>query len=152
MSSHSASTVSKASEDQISLIEFDGNKVRATEACRTDVIRALSAGLITFSETEARLNINVILRNTTGAVLFTEGITDEMILETAWSKLYPLIKRPFEIQNAFDRIFLRNLFSRDDLKNNFPNRMMFALFNFDEAYDCNTLKRPRSTPITCFAR
>lgn len=42
---------------------------------------------------------------------------------------------PFAIQNAFDRIFLRNLFSRDELRVNFPDRKMFALFDFDEAYD-----------------
>jgi hypothetical protein len=144
MSSHSASTITTASESQIRLIDFDGDKVTTTRASKTDIIRSLSAGLITLSETEAKLNINHILRNSRGAVLFSEGITDELILETAWSKLYPTVKCPFEIQGAFDRIFLRNLFSRDDLKITFPNRKMFALFDFDEAFDdWNGLKKER---------
>ncbi len=72
--------------------------------------------MITFTENEARLNISHVLNSTSGAVLFTEGITDELIIEIAWMKLFPKELCPFEIQNAFDRIFLRNLFSRDELK------------------------------------
>jgi hypothetical protein len=68
-------------------------------------------------------------------VLFTEGITDKLILETAWSKLYPSTKRKFEIQNAFGCGFLKSLFKSEDLRNNFPDRKMFALFDFDEAYN-----------------
>jgi predicted ATPase len=135
LSSHSASTITTASADQIRLIEFNGEKVVVTRASKAEIIRSLSAGLICFSEAEARLSINHILRNTSGAVLFCEGITDELILDTAWLKLYPAVRCPFDIQSAFDRIFLRNLFSREELKTNFPNRKMFALFDFDEAYD-----------------
>ncbi|TFF04863.1 ATP-binding protein [Pseudomonas sp. BCA14] len=144
MSSHSASTITSADQNQINLISFDGTKVSSRRANKDEIIRSLSAGLISFSESEARLNINHILRGTSGAVLFAEGITDEMILELAWSKLYPDAECPCGIQNAFDRIFLRNLFSREDLKNNFPERKMFALFDFDEAFDdWNGLKKAR---------
>lgn len=135
MSSHSASTITTASENQIRLIGFNGDTAMITTASKVEIIRSLSAGLITFSESEARLSISHILRNSSGAVLFCEGITDELILDVAWTKLYPGTKCPFDIQTAFGRIFLRNLFSRDDLKVNFPNRKMFALFDFDEAYD-----------------
>ena len=119
-----------------------------TRASKAEIIRSLSAGLICFSEMEARLSINHVLRNSSGAVLFCEGITDELILETAWSKLYPAVKRPFDIQTTFDRIFLRNLFSREDLKINFPNRKMFALFDFDEAYDDWNGLRKRRDEVT----
>lgn len=135
MSSHSASTITCANESVINLFEFDGESVALTKANKADVIKSLSAGLITFSESEAGLSINHFLRSTSGNVLFTEGVTDEKILETAWLKLYPGEPCPFAIQNAFDRIFLRNLFSRDELRVNFPDRKMFALFDFDEAYD-----------------
>lgn len=142
MSSHSASTITCANESVINLFEFDGEKVALTKVNKADVIRSLSAGLITFSESEARLSINHFLRSTSGDVLFTEGVTDEKILETAWFKLYPDDPCLFAIQNAFDRIFLRNLFSRDELRNNFPERKMFALFDFDEAFDdWNGLKK-----------
>lgn len=142
MSSHSASTITTANEKYINLFELDGNNVSVIKVSKAEVIKSLSAGLISFSENEARLNIHHVLKNTTGAVLFTEGITDEMILEMAWSKLNPAAPRKFEVQNAFDRIFLRNLFSRDELSNNFPGRTMFALFDFDEAFDdWNGLKK-----------
>jgi predicted ATP-binding protein involved in virulence len=142
MSSHSASTITKTNESIISLFEFNGNKIVTTKANKSDVVKALSAGLISFTEGEAGLNIQNILKNTTGTVLFTEGITDEMILETAWNKLYPSEERKFDIQQAFDRIFLRNLFSRDEIQKNFPNRNMFALFDFDESFDdWNGLKK-----------
>ncbi|MGY8831655.1 MAG: AAA family ATPase [Pseudomonadales bacterium] len=142
MSSHSASTITTANENIINLFELDGDKVVVNKVNKADVIKSLSAGLISFSESEARLNIHHALKSTTGAVLFTEGITDEMILEIAWMKLYPTQKCSFVVQNAFDRIFLRNLFSREELEKNFPGRIMFALFDFDEAFDdWNGLKK-----------
>jgi predicted ATPase len=135
MSSHSASTITCAEENVINLFEFDGSKVVSTKVNKADVIKSLSAGLITFSESEARLNISHVLKNTTGPVLFTEGITDEMILETAWTKLYPTENRCFEIQNAFSCGFLRNLVKDNVLYQNHPDRKFFSLFDFDEAYN-----------------
>lgn len=135
LSSHSASTISSSDQSLISLFEIDGNTVKVSKVSKGQVITSLSAGLITFSESEARLNIQHVLSNTTGPVLFTEGITDEIILETAWSKLYPGVDRPFEIQNAFDCIFLGNLLSRDDLYHNHQGRKFFGIFDFDEAYN-----------------
>lgn len=135
LSSHSASTISSSNDSLISLFEIDGSTVKVSKAPKGQVITSLSAGLITFSESEARLNIQHVISNTTGPVLFTEGITDEIILETAWSKLHPGEDRPFEIQNAFDCNFLGNLLSRDELYNNHPGRKFFGIFDFDEAYN-----------------
>ena len=135
MSSHSAATITSAKDNMISLFSVENNKVTVTKQRRADIVRSLSAGMITVTETEARLNINHVLNTTSGAVLFTEGITDELILESAWKKLYGEAKCPFGIQNAFGRTFLRNLFSRDELRTNFPRRVMFAMFDFDEAFD-----------------
>ncbi|MEH6502704.1 MAG: AAA family ATPase [Cycloclasticus sp.] len=135
MSSHSASTITVADESIINLFELDENKPTVTHACKADVIKSLSAGLITFSESEARLNIHHVLRNTEGSVLFAEGITDEMILETAWRKLYPNKKRLFEIQNAFGCGFMRNLMKDETLYRNNPGRTFFSIFDFDKAYN-----------------
>lgn len=135
MSSHSASTITTVEDDIISLFEINDNKVETSKVCKSNVINSLSAGLILFSESEARLNINHVLANTSGPVLFTEGITDEIILETAWQKLYPDEDRPFEIQNAFSCGFLRNLVNTDGIYQNSSNRRFFALFDFDEAYN-----------------
>lgn len=135
LSSHSASTISSISETKVSLFEINGKSAKVSQAPKGEVITSLSAGLITFSESEARLNIQHILSNTTGPILFTEGITDELILDTAWAKLYPGVQCPFEIQNAFDCIFLANLLSRDELYTNHPSRKFFGVFDFDEAYN-----------------
>lgn len=135
MSSHSASTIATSKEDSLNLFELCQKTPTVTKTSASDAVKSLSAGLITFTEKEAHLNIRNTLESTTNPVLFTEGITDELILEEAWSKLYGPEERKFEVQNAFDRYFLRNLFSRDELRNNFPRRIMFALFDFDEAFD-----------------
>lgn len=154
MSSHSASTITRADESIINLFTFDGQKVALTKVKKTDVIKSLSAGLITFSESEARLNIQHVLKNTSGPVLFTEGITDEMILEIAWAKLYPTEQRPFEIQNAFSCGFLRNLVKDNVLYQNHPGRTFFAVFDFDEAYnDWNQLGQDVQTdPALCLTK
>ncbi|MER0169237.1 MAG: ATP-binding protein [Nitrosomonas sp.] len=144
MSSHSASTIISANENMINLFEIADQRVTVIKRKRSDIIKSLSAGMITFTENEARLNIAHVLNSTSGAVLFTEGITDELIIENAWKKLFPEAPRLFEVQNAFDRIFLRNLFSREEIQKNHPGRTMFALFDFDEAYDdWNGLKKRR---------
>ena len=154
MSSHSASTITTADDSFINLFEFNGEKVVVTKIRKADVIKSLSAGLIAFSESEARLNIHHVLKNTTGAVLFTEGITDEMILETAWSKLYPIEQRNFDIQNAFSCGFLRNLVKDNTLYQNHAGRTFFALFDFDEAYnDWNQLGQDAQTdPSKCLVK
>ena len=135
MSSHSASTITTAKEGFINLFEFDGSKVVVDKVSKADVIKSLSAGLISFSENEARLNIHHILKNTTGPVLFTEGTTDEMILDTAWAKLYPTEKRKFEIQQGFGCGFLRSFMKDKEVYRKNPGRIFFSIFDFDEAYN-----------------
>ncbi|MDY0181265.1 AAA family ATPase [Aliarcobacter skirrowii] len=154
MSSHSASTITKTKESIISLFEFDGNKIITTKANKSDVIQSLSAGLISFTEGEASLNIQNILKNTTGAVLFTEGITDEMILETAWDKLYPGEEKKFNIQNAFSCAFLRNLMKDKTIYDNNQGRVFFSLFDFDEAFnDWNQLGSTiKNDPHKCLVK
>ncbi|WP_417326910.1 AAA family ATPase [Halarcobacter sp.] len=135
MSSHSASTITKTDENIISLFEFNGNKIVTTKVDKSDIIKSLSAGLISFSESEADLNIQHVLKNTEGPILFTEGISDEIILETAWEKLYPGVQRNFEIQNAFSCGFLRNLMNDQNIYQQNPGRIFFSLFDFDQAFN-----------------
>ncbi|CAM3097723.1 AAA family ATPase [Rariglobus hedericola] len=135
LSSHSASTISSSNDSLISLFEIDGATVKISKVPKSQVITTLSAGLITFSEKEARLTIQLLLRGTTKPVLFTEGVSDEVILETAWGKLYPGETRPFEIQNAFCCGFLGGLLQRDDIYDNHPRKTFFGLFDFDDAYN-----------------
>lgn len=134
MSSHSASTIAARVDCRIRQIEFTGAKTEAREKDKSDLIKSLSAGLITFSEKEAALSIDRVLKNTTQPVLFTEGISDVMILRTAWDCTFPGQHCPFEIEQAFDCAFLRNLMRRQSLYDGSPGRKFFALFDFDGAY------------------
>lgn len=134
LTSHSASTIARPSEGRLRLFEVGQTGVEANGKERSDLIRSLSAGFIAFSESEAGLSIEVILENTVGPVLFTEGVSDQMILKTAWQKLFGEAKRRFEIVQAFDCAFLRNMMVRGLLQENHPGRAFFALFDFDGAY------------------
>ena len=154
MTSHSASTLTKCKDPYINLFEIASDRVVIEKMSKPEVIQSLSAGLISLTESEAKLNIKHFLNNTSGAVLFTEGITDEMILETAWGKLYPTEKPNFEIQNAFSAGFLRNLVKSEGLYTGYPTRKFFSLFDFDEAYgDWNQLGNDLETdPHKCLTK
>jgi predicted ATPase len=135
MSSHSASTIASKVDCRLRIFEYNDNKTEANERDKAELIKSLSAGLITFSETEARLNIKHNVKNTTGPILFTEGISDEIILETAWNKLNPGVVSPFEIQSAFSASFLRVVLLDETLYAENPARKFFGIFDFDEAYN-----------------
>jgi hypothetical protein len=121
---------------------------------KSDLVRSLSAGLITFSEQEATLSIDQIVIQSDGPILFTEGLSDAVILRTAWEKLNPDAECPFAIEHGYGRGFLRNLFSTSHLFEAHPGRKFFALFDFDEAYqDWNQLGVDVETdPARCLAK
>ncbi len=135
LSSHSASTISSYDQDLIRLFEISGQSVSVSRVPKGEVISSLSSGLITFSEREARLSINIVLGETLGPVLFTEGLSDEIVLRKAWEKLYPGESCPVEIQNAFCCEFLSSLLRRRDIFDSHPERTFFGLFDFDSAYN-----------------
>lgn len=135
ISSHSAVTLTVLPQPKLNVFEILDNTVKVSSINKEEVIKLLSGNRIFLTENESIMSISTYLKNSLQPVLFTEGISDEYILEVAWKRLFPGDSRPFCIHNAFDRIFLRNLFSRDEIKSNFPERIMFALFDFDEAYD-----------------
>ena len=135
MSSHSAMTLTPLRKMHLNVFEVIDNTITVNFFNKEEIIKILSGNRVFLTENESIMNISTYLKNTSEPVLFTEGISDEYILEIAWKKLFPGSPRPFCIHNAFDRSFLRNLFSRQEIKQNFPTRFMFALFDFDEAYD-----------------
>ena len=134
LSSHSASTVAAQCDNRIRLFSSSAGGVTTDQPDKSTIVRSLSAGLITFSETEASLNIEQFLSNTTRSVLFTEGVTDAEIVKTAWQKLYPAVSPPVEIAQCFDCGHLRKQMGRQELYHGNPGRTFFALFDFDNAY------------------
>lgn len=136
LSSHSASTIVEANEPEIRLFEIADGNVSATRRDKATVVQSLSAGLITFSEREARLNIYHNLKNTAGPVLMVEGVTDEIIFETAWRKLYgDDAHRPFEILSAFSCTTLGRLMRSNEFYHDNQGRTIFALYDWDDAYN-----------------
>lgn len=135
MSSHSASTVAAKVDTRLRVFEVNGRQVTSAEKDKSEIIDSLSAGLISFSEAEAKLNIHHVLENSEGPVVFTEGVTDELILETAWEKLFGARPRPFEIQGTFGCGFLGALLRDETIYKNHPDRKFFGVFDFDEAYN-----------------
>jgi predicted ATPase len=134
MSSHSASTIASKADARLRVFELNGQAVTPIERDKGAIIESLSAGLISFSEQEARLNIEQVVGASTRPVLFTEGVSDVAIVEVAWRKLYPHQPRPFDLVQAFDCKLLRALMKRQELYQNHPGRKFFALFDFDGAY------------------
>lgn len=135
MTSHSASTIAANADCPIHLLSWDGTNVIPRACDKQELIHELSAGVIAFTEDEARLNISHIIRSTDRPVLFTEGIADEIILETAWNKLNPTQACPFEIQAGFGCKFLRAFLNDNEGIAQFNTRKLFALFDFDSAFD-----------------
>jgi hypothetical protein len=136
MTSHSAATLMSTPSSQLNNLQIcEDGRTEISLVNKFDVIKRFSGNKIFLDENESIMNISTFVKNSTQPVLFTEGITDEFILDIAWKKLYPGEKRPFCIHNAFDRGFLRNLFVRKELIRNFPERTFFALFDFDDAYE-----------------
>ena len=136
MTSHSAATLMACSSPWLNSIQKASNgDSEIVLSSKSDVIKSLSGNKIFLDENQTIMSISTFLKNTHQPVLFTEGVSDEYILDIAWKKLYQDEPRPFCIQNAFDRKFLANTLSRDELRQAFPERVIFALFDFDEAYD-----------------
>jgi len=98
-------------------------------------VRELSGSIIQYSEDESKLLIDNVIRSSTRPILFVEGPSDVSILNTAFQKLYPNDDMPFLVQDAFDRGFIKILLARGDVFRIHPQKCIFALFDFDDAYD-----------------
>jgi len=154
MSSHSASTIAPINTSILGLTVIEDSKVKQEKISKAEIIKSLSGNIINFSEEEAHLDIRHVIDYTDKPILFTEGITDKIIIQTAWEKLYPNKERPFVVQDAFGCGFLRNLVKNQKLYQDYPNKLFFSLFDFDEAYnDWNQLgAQIESDPCKCLVK
>lgn len=82
-------------------------------------------------------NIDAFLSDVTAAQLLvlTEGETDKIILDTAWSKLRPGHSKPFELRSALGGPNIRTTLKDDQLIHKMNGRKVVGLFDFDEAYN-----------------
>ncbi|RZT00189.1 AAA family ATPase [Aquimarina brevivitae] len=135
LATHSPTTVALAPPDSVFTVERSGNKKIIKEDIQK-AIDILTEGFATLNVDESNLGIEYNISNTDLPILFTEGITDKIIIETAWEKLYDT-SMPFFVQDCFDASFLANLFRRgydtnDGIFVNHHDRILIALFDFDE--------------------
>jgi energy-coupling factor transporter ATP-binding protein EcfA2 len=135
MSSHSASTLCSLEDQNINLFKMENSTVFCSKRSKKEMIHELSGSFIQYSEDESRLLIDNVIRSSLRPILFVEGPTDVSILNTAYKKLYPDKDISVLIQDAFDRGFIRILFSRHEVFATYPDKEFFALFDFDDAYD-----------------
>jgi len=133
--SHSPTTIALAPKDSLYIVKRENNNI-VKKVEKNFAIDFLTEGFATINEEDTHFGINYNIAKTDLPVVFTEGITDKIILETAWTKVYDT-EMPFFIQDCFDASFLGNLFRRaedtkDGIFSNYPDKTFIALFDFDE--------------------
>ncbi len=145
--SHSPTTIALAPEDSVYVMNKSGVN-RIEKKSNRSALAILTEGFATLNDIEPNLSVEYNISKTDLPVLFTEGITDKIIIETAWGKLYPNETMPFYIQDCFDASFLANLFRRaydgqDGIFITHSDKTLIALFNFDaEGYNAwNSLSK-----------
>lgn len=134
MTSHSAMTLIPYKERKINLFSSLEGKLKCHQVNKSHAVEQLSSKYINYSEQEQILSIINNIKIDTKPILFTEGSTDPAILNQAWNKLYntPI---PFNIVYAFTSNYLRMLIQDVRVINELNGKPMFALFDFDRAYN-----------------
>ena len=134
MSSHSAVTLIPHDRRKIKFFDIKDSQVNCYDLPKSVAIKKLSADLIRYSEQDMLLSILNTVQIERKPVLFTEGSTDPLILKEAWYKLYEE-EMPFIPFYAFSCTFINQLLTDCRIHNEMAGLPIFALFDFDKAYD-----------------
>lgn len=137
LATHSLTTVALSPEGTIYAIDRSTKNLLAA-IDRTNAINILSEGIAALTIEESDISISYQIKKTYLPVIFTEGVTDVIILETAWKKLHPEIKQPFELaalhgEKSIDS-HLQTFLRSDGEITKSPSRHFIALFDFDAGY------------------
>lgn len=137
LSSHSAISLCDFDDTMVGFMQIEDatNSVMYQKKSKKEVIASLSRNFIKYSEDEKSLLIDNVVRTSAKPIMFVEGITDVIILNTAYEKLYGENDIPILIQDAFDRGFIKILLSRGDLYDKYPGKTFYGLFDADDGYD-----------------
>lgn len=134
MSSHSAVTLIPHDNRKIKFLDIKNNYANCYDLPKSVAIKKLSSDLIKFSEQENLLSIINTIQIEKKPVLFTEGSTDPIILKEAWYKLYDE-EMPFIPFYAFSCGYIKQLLTDNRIHAEMGGLPVFALFDFDKAYD-----------------
>lgn len=134
MSSHSAITLMNYQNKSIKMFTFESNQIKNKDVNKKYAVDHLSSKLLKYREDEQILSILRNINIERISILFTEGSTDPDIIRVAWEKLYsePM---PFIPIYAFKCDYLRQLIQDQRIQNELRGKAIFALFDFDEAYN-----------------
>lgn len=132
-STHSASTVSMLKEE-ILFFRKNIDNLKIHKVTTPFALKELSSDLIKLDKKDNVLSICDSVTIEDKPILLTEGISDVIILETAWSKLRTE-EIPFKIIPTYSDEFLQRLVLDEKFQNNCKENPIFALFDFDEAYN-----------------
>ncbi|ANQ48063.1 AAA family ATPase [Flammeovirga sp. MY04] len=138
MSSHSALTLINYPNSKIGLIRKnpnDNNKILNHQSRKDFAINELAKDIINYSEQHGLLSILNAVKQEEKPVLFTEGITDPLIICRAWEVLYPGEETPFLSFYAFGEKQLASLLHDENIIDEMNGKPLFGLFDFDKAYD-----------------
>ena len=137
MTTHSAVTLINAPQARIRYFEGGEGPVRTYTLPKRESVRRLCQGVITYTEQEQILSILNAIKIEKKPVLFTEGNTDQVIIKTAWYKLYPDTEMPFIPFYAFSCSYINQLITDLRVHTEMDGRKIFALFDFDESPSIN---------------
>lgn len=132
---HSPTTV--ALSDNIYLVHKDKKENKIEKTDNAQALNILTESFASLTTNEFHYNINYIIEKTDLPIIFTEGITDKIILEIAWKKLNPDEQMPFYIQECFGASYLAGFIKREvedgGFVEKYKNKKFFTLFDFDDA-------------------
>jgi predicted ATPase len=134
MTSHSAVTLIQHTDRKIKFFDVKDNFAHCYSVEKRIAIKKLSSSIIEYSEHDQLLSILNTIQIEKKPILFTEGSTDPIIIKTAWEKLYDE-EMPFIPFYAFSCTFIKQLLTDQRIHQEMGDLPMFALYDFDKAYD-----------------
>jgi predicted ATPase len=139
MTSHSAVTLLNSKERKINLFKFHEDKIISRKVEKGYAISQLSSKLIKVQQDKQILSV-IHTIGQDRPILFTEGYSDPVILQQAWTHLYDE-EIPFEICFGHGCLYLRLLLQSEKLLGEMGDFPIFGLFDFDMAYnEWNSIK------------
>jgi predicted ATPase len=135
MSSHSAVTLIPHGNKKVKFFDIKNGQAKCNDLPKAIAIKKLSSDLIKYSEKEQLLSIINTIQIEHKPVLFTEGSTDPIIIKEAWYKLFEEEEMPFIPFYAFSCTYIKQLLTDDRIHIEMDGLPIFALFDFDQAYD-----------------
>lgn len=157
VTTHSPATVALAPEQSVFTIKASGqpNTVTIDPASKEEALSILASGFVAITSDENQDRLSFEINRTSKPILFVEGPTDKVLVETAWKKIYPGVTQPFITIPCGDFTQIRFKIDATTV-DEFSDREVVAVMDFDSAYDAfNGLKNfidASTDPMNCLAK